>query len=82
MAQLKIRNARPEDAPLILDFITKLAIYERAEHEVVATQESIKSTMFSSEANAKALICSLDDQPIGFAVYFFNYSIYFFSSFR
>ncbi|MCY1398397.1 Acetyltransferase (GNAT) family protein [compost metagenome] len=71
---LTIRPATPADAPQILAFITELAIYEKAEHEVVATVADIENSLFSPEATAKALICSLDDTPIAFAVYFFNYS--------
>ena len=71
---IKIRNATPNDAGLIMQFITELAIYEKAEHEVVATEDDIKLTLFSEDATAHALICTLDGQPAGFAVYFYNYS--------
>ncbi|MNP09696.1 Acetyltransferase (GNAT) family protein [compost metagenome] len=71
---LTIRPATPADAPQILGFITELAIYEKAEHEVVATVADIEKSLFSPDATAKALICSLGDTPIAFAVYFFNYS--------
>jgi len=69
-----IRNADVHDADMILNFITELAIYEKAEHEVVATVEDIKNNLFSPETTTKALICCRDDEPIGFAVYFLNYS--------
>lgn len=71
---LTIRPATPQDAEVILGFITELAIYEKAEHEVVASAADIERTLFSDGAPASALICSLDGQPIGFAVYFFSYS--------
>lgn len=74
MKNLKIREATSEDSRLILDFITELAIYEKAEHEVVANEEDIRKSLFGEGASAKALICLLDDEPIGYAVYFFNYS--------
>ncbi len=74
MSNLTVRNAGPEDAELILSFITELARYEKAEHHVVATHQSILESLFSKDASAKALICSLDDKPIGYAVYFYNYS--------
>jgi GNAT superfamily N-acetyltransferase len=74
MSNLTVRNAVPEDAELILNFITELARYEKAEHHVLATHESILESLFSKDASAKALICSLDDKPIGYAVYFYNYS--------
>ena len=74
MKNLTIRPACPEDAALILGFITELAIYEKAEHSVVATESDIAASLFAADTNAKALICLRGDTPIGYAVYFYNYS--------
>ncbi|WDE07123.1 GNAT family N-acetyltransferase [Thalassomonas viridans] len=74
MSSLTIRPAVAQDAALILHFITELAIYEKAEHEVLATEESIKSSMFNDNPHVFGLICERDGQAIGFAVYFYNYS--------
>ncbi len=74
MLDITIRNASIEDASLILDFVKGLAIYEKAESEVTATPEDIKQSLFGDESKADALICSIDQQPVGFAVYFYNYS--------
>lgn len=71
---VEIRPARPEDAQQILDFITELAVYERAGHEVKASVEDIRSTLFTDNAPARALMCLLDGRPIGYAVYFYSYS--------
>ncbi len=74
MPAIKIRPASAEDSPLILCFITDLAIYEKAEEAVIATEFDIRDSLFGKESTTSALICELDDQPVGFAVYFFNYS--------
>ncbi len=74
MDNIIIREAIVEDCDLILRFITDLAIYEKAEHEVVASVQDLENTLFSDDATAKALICMLDEKPAGFAVYFYNYS--------
>jgi hypothetical protein len=74
MPAIKIRPASAEDAPLILRFITDLAIYEKAEEAVIATESDIRDSLFGKDSTTSALICELDDQPVGFAVYFFNYS--------
>jgi len=74
MPNIKIRKAIVEDTPLILHFIKQLAIYEKAEDEVIATETDIKNSLFSDSATAYALIALLDDKPAGFAVYFYNYS--------
>lgn len=71
---LTIRPAVRDDAALILRFITELAIYERAEHEVKTDVAGIESSLFAEGATAGALICERNGQPIGYAVYFFNYS--------
>lgn len=71
---ITIRPARVEDCALILQFITELAVYQRAEHHVAATVESIAASLFSADSPAQALICEVDGQPAGFAVYFFSYS--------
>ncbi|WP_213879085.1 GNAT family N-acetyltransferase [Pseudomonas sp. dw_358] len=71
---LEIRPAQITDAAQILAFITDLAIYENARHEVIATVADIQRTLFADDATAHGLICLRDGQPIGFAVYFFNYS--------
>lgn len=74
MPVIEIRQARAEDAALILSFVTDLAIYEKAEDEVIATVSDIEQSLFGHDSTANAVICSIDNEPVGFAVYFFNYS--------
>ena len=71
---LTIRPATPDDAELILRFITDLAIYEKAEHEVKTDAAGIRDSLFAEGSTTHGLICENDGQPIGYAVYFFNYS--------
>jgi len=73
MVDIDIRPAEERDTALILRFIRELAAYERAEHEVVATEAHIRATLFG-EGPARALVCSVGGVEAGFAVYFFNYS--------
>lgn len=74
MPEIDIREATIEDAALILQFITDLALYEKAEHEVLATVEDIQNTLFADDAIVHALVCSIHEEAVGYAVYFFNYS--------
>jgi GNAT superfamily N-acetyltransferase len=74
MSDFTIREAVAGDAELILSFITKLAIYEKAENQVVATPADIRKSLFGPNARAHALICLDQEVPIGYAVYFYNYS--------
>lgn len=74
MSEYYIRKATIKDSNLILNFVKELARYEKAEHEVLATEEHIKDSLFGSEPATHALICEKGSCPVGFAVYFFNYS--------
>lgn len=74
MSTLSIRTATIDDVDAILFFIRELAVYEKAEHEVLATAETIKSSMFGEHSGVHGLICELDGEAIGFSVYFYNYS--------
>ena len=71
---IEIRPAVPSDAAQILTFITELAEYEKARHEVIASVVDIERSLFSEGATAHGLICEHQGRPIGYAVYFFNYS--------
>lgn len=73
-AGVLIRDAVAEDAALILRFIRELAIYEKAESSVQTDEAGIGDSLFGEGAKARALICEADGQPIGYAVYFYNYS--------
>ena len=73
MPAIDIRPAVENDSPVILRFIQELAAYERAAHEVLASEEDIRATLFGG-GPAQALICSVGGVEAGFAVYFFNYS--------
>jgi GNAT superfamily N-acetyltransferase len=74
VSNIEIRQAATEDAGLILRFITDLAIYEKAEHKVLASEADIKQSLFAEDSSASAFICTIDNKPVGYAVYFFNYS--------
>ncbi len=72
---LKIRPAEENDSALILDFIKKLAGYEKKPDEVTATQEDISEVLFKKKI-AEAIIAELDDIPVGFAIFFYNFSTF------
>jgi Acetyltransferases len=71
---LAIRAATRSDAATLLRFIRELAIYEKAEHEVAATLETIEESIFGPKSVTQALICERDGEPIGMAIWFFSYS--------
>ena len=71
-----IRRAERKDVPLVLDFIKKLAEYERLSHEVVATEEQLEKFLFGEEKVAEVVIGYEGDLPVGFALYFYNFSTF------
>lgn len=71
---IHIRPAKPNDTPQIHQFICDLAEYEKALKEVKCTVSSLQASLFSDPATAFALMIEDDGQPIGYAIYFYNYS--------
>ena len=76
MPELEIRAATEEDVPLILSLIKELAEYERLSHEVVATEEVLRDSLFGERPVAEVLIGQLGDEPVGFALFFHNFSTF------
>jgi len=74
MTTKTIRPATVDDVPTVLGFITELAVFERAGHEVLATAADLERTLFGADPAAHALIASIDGEPVGMAVWFYNYS--------
>lgn len=70
-----IRFARPDDTTLILDFIKRLAEYEKLPHEVVATEEVLLDSLFSKH-QAEVIIGELEGRPVAFALFFHNFSTF------
>jgi GNAT superfamily N-acetyltransferase len=75
-AKIDIRMARETDIPLILQFIQSLAEYERLRESCVATEEQLHATLFGDKPGAEVIIASIDDEPMGFALFFHNYSTF------
>lgn len=69
-----IRSAGREDAPAIYEMIMALAVYEKAEEEVVTTPQEIEETLFGAGSKTEALICEIDGRVAGYAVFFTSYS--------
>jgi len=69
-----IRPATIRDVPIILELIRDLATYERAPHDVTATEEQLTDVLFGEKQAAEVLLAFEGDTPIGFAVFFHNFS--------
>lgn len=73
--EFKIRIAKEEDTSLILKFIKELADYEKLLSEVVATEEILRESLFKRNM-AEVIIGELNGKPIGFALFFHNFSTF------
>ncbi len=71
---IEIYPAQKSDAKLILDMIIELAVYEKAREQVLASVEDIERSLFGPGACSEALICTVNGEPAGYAVFFMSYS--------
>ena len=73
---LNIRRAERNDVGIILKFIQALASYEHLSGEVVATEQDLLRDGFGAEPKFRCVIAEWDQTPVGFALYFYNYSTF------
>jgi len=71
-----IRPAAEHEVSVVLAFIRELARYERLEHEVVATVEDLRAALFGSHRYAEVVFACSGAQPVGFALFFHNFSTF------
>ena len=74
MTQFQIRTATEADVSVILRLIRDLAEYERAPDAVVATETGLREVLFGPKRSAEVLLALENDEPVGFAVFFHNFS--------
>ena len=72
----QLRPAVAADVPAILGFIRELAAYEKLEHQVVASETQLAAHLFGPRPAAEVVIAELDGRPVGFALYFQNFSTF------
>jgi len=73
---LSIRPGELADVPLIAQLIRGLARYEKLEHEVVMTEEKLTDSLFGERRYAETIIAEENGEPVGFALFFHNYSTF------
>jgi GNAT superfamily N-acetyltransferase len=71
-----IRAAAPHEMPEVLAFIRELAVYEHLEHEVVASTADLSAALFGAQRYAEVVFACLDAVPVGFALFFHNFSTF------
>jgi len=75
LKDFKIRFVNENDTDLILDFIKKLAIYEKRPNQVIATKADIGEALFKRKI-AEAIIGEYERKPVSFAIFLYNFSTF------
>jgi GNAT superfamily N-acetyltransferase len=73
---IRIRSATKEDVPVVAELIRGLARYEKLEHEVVMTEDLLAAGLFGERPYAEVLLAVDEDRPVGFALFFHNFSTF------
>jgi GNAT superfamily N-acetyltransferase len=76
MSDFRIIAATENDVPLILSLIRELADYEKLLREVTATEETLRESLFGARPAAEALLGYEGDTPVGYAIFFHNFSTF------
>jgi len=75
MQTINIRPARPDEAGLVLDFIKRLAVYEKCADDVVADEATLRHSLFVEHA-AEVVFAEENGTVVGFALFFHNFSTF------
>jgi GNAT superfamily N-acetyltransferase len=73
---VEVRVVTQNDIPVIQGLIRGLAIYEKLEHALVATEADLHEALFGARPACEALVAALDGRPVGYALYFRTYSTF------
>jgi GNAT superfamily N-acetyltransferase len=76
MASIRIVPATATDVPVILQMIKSLAEYEQLTHEVVATEEDLRQSLFGPRPAGEVVLAWAGEAPVGFALFFHNFSTF------
>jgi GNAT superfamily N-acetyltransferase len=73
---ITIRPAVRADVPLVLEFVAELAAYEHLADQVIATEADLSAALFGPRPYAEVVFACLEGQPVGFALFFHNFSTF------
>jgi GNAT superfamily N-acetyltransferase len=73
---ISLQPATQKDVPVILRFIKELAEYEKLSQEVIATEDTLRTSLFGARPAAEVVIAYASDEPVGFALYFQTFSTF------
>jgi GNAT superfamily N-acetyltransferase len=73
---LFIRPVRPGEAGIVLGLVRELAVYEKLEHEMDATEEMIERELFAPHPRVFCDLAEWNGEPVGLALWFYNFSTF------
>jgi GNAT superfamily N-acetyltransferase len=76
MHNIRIVPAQVSDVPVILGMIKALAEYEQLTHEVTATEQDLRQSLFGPRPAAEVVLAFNGEMPVGFALFFHNFSTF------
>jgi GNAT superfamily N-acetyltransferase len=71
-----VRPAQPGDVPAIMSMIQELAVFEKLEHLVVATEATLHEGLFGARPAAEAVVGEEDGEVVAYALFFHNFSTF------
>jgi len=71
---IKLRSAKKEDCPRLLELVKELALFERAPEEVTVTLQEFEDAGFGKKPVWKAFVAEVDGFIVAFAIYYVRYS--------
>ncbi len=75
-ASANVRVATLADVGVVVELIRDLAVYEQLEHLATATPARLDVALFGDKPACECLIGEQDGEPVGFALYFHNFSTF------
>ena len=76
MTDFQIKAATEQDVPVLVSFIRQLAEYERLSDQCVVTDDVLRESLFGRRRVAEAVIGYFQERPVGFALFFHNFSTF------
>lgn len=71
-----IRDSLESDAETIANLVRELAVYEKLEMHANATADDFRRHLFGPDRAAEAILATVDDEPVGFAIFFLTFSTF------
>lgn len=75
-SELRLRPATSDDSSVLFELIQALAEYEKLSHAVVGSAEALEQHLFGAHPYVEAILAEVQSKPIGFALFFHNYSTF------